>query len=207
MSRRLGRSQSSFLLRPSHGRAPLQVPSDLVSSMLASESRRVLPHSQRTTRSVRSPEVPCSSSQSGRVGGQPPEAPCTNRLQAMSSTCPRGQARTNRVATTSRPSNRCLLSSARRCTSRRERASCLLVSCTTNHSGKRDASIPVVAAFGAVDAAGGAYNRGWVTPVIAWSFLARRGSTTSSSLPGGGQVSRPATMAESCGRSISAPGP
>ena len=63
---RLGRLHSSFVPRPSHGRAPRQVPSGLISIMLASDRRRVAPHSQRTTRSVRSPVVPCSSSHSGR---------------------------------------------------------------------------------------------------------------------------------------------
>jgi len=62
ISSRLGRLQSSPAWRPSHGRAPLQVPRRRLDISVASCMRRDLPHSQRTICSARSPLVPLSSS-------------------------------------------------------------------------------------------------------------------------------------------------
>ena len=67
--------------------------------------------------------------------------------------------------------------------------------------------MPTGAAPGSDDTGGWATIRGTETPVMACSFRASRGSSTSSSLCGGGHSSSPATMADSCGRSIRAPGP
>ena len=62
--------------------------------------------------------------------------------------------------------------------------------------------MPVAAPPGSNDGGGGASSRGAVMPVMACSLRASRGSSISSSLRGGGHSSRPAMMADSCGRSM-----
>ena len=66
--------------------------------------------------------------------------------------------------------------------------------------------MPTGVAPGSDDTGGGATIRGAATPVMVRSLRASRVSSTSSSLCGGGHSSSPATMADSCGRSMRAPG-
>lgn len=98
--------------------------------------------------------MPRSSNQSCRRQELP--SPCTKLRQSRSSTCPLGQARTKRVGTTCSRSNSPLSSSALRCTRRRERSRCPPPGCppsfswTTNHSGNRQAPMPLRVAHGSL---------------------------------------------------------
>ena len=197
MSRRLGWLQSSFVFRPSHGRAPRQVPSGF------SSMQRRLVEAARLAALAAHDEI---GEVAARAALVEPELPPAVVLGAVDEAAPVEvvdvslRAGAHEAGGHDLPAVEAALVVERLAMDQPAGALALLARRspparrTTPESARR--RCPRGVSRGSFESGGGAKSRGAATPVMSWSLRVSRGSTISSRSLVFGQVSRPPTIAE-----------